>query len=208
MKQYSYDRSNINTGAETEKIPAGAYVGKILNAKWEEGKDGKSDVIICQIDITEGEYANFFKKQYEANTREDKKYKGIARIWCPTGDGSDKDKRAQRDYNTAIANVEDSNPGFHWDGAAGEGQLRGKTIGIVLREKEYAFDKDGRHFEGTTTEFAWFADANRVREGKVKTPALRQLSAQQKSPVSAPATTSDGFMSVDPGATADWLPFD
>lgn len=209
MKDYGFDRNNVTKFEEKLTIPAGCYVAKILGAKWEEGKNGNSDVIICQFDIAEGEYTDFYKKQYEANTHEDRKYKGIARIWCPKGDGSEDDKKAIRKYNTILADFEDSNPGFRWDGAAGEGQLRGKKIGVCLREKEYSTDLNGRHYEGFFTEFAWFANADRVREGKVKTPSPKYLSADQKRGSSSVGTDNSGFVSVPESTSEDnWLPFD
>ena len=64
MKKFSnYDdakKAAQNTGGA--KLPAGAYVCKIMGVRYEEGQDGKSDVLVLQFDITEGEQKDFFKK--------------------------------------------------------------------------------------------------------------------------------------------------
>lgn len=41
------------------QIPAGAYVCKILNVKFEEGQNGGSDRIAIQFDVVEGEHKDF-----------------------------------------------------------------------------------------------------------------------------------------------------
>ena len=47
------------------QLPAGAYVCKILNVKFENGTNGSSDMIAIQFDIAEGEQKDFFKNQYD-----------------------------------------------------------------------------------------------------------------------------------------------
>ena len=114
------------------RLPSGAYICKVLNVKYEEGKDGFSDRIVLQLDIAEGEYANFYAKQYENNPNEDKKWKGVARIYVPNDDGSEKDGWTKKRFAQWTAAFEKSNNGFLW--AWDETKLKGLIIGIVFGE--------------------------------------------------------------------------
>lgn len=120
------------------RLPAAGYVCKILGVAYDAGTDGKSDVLTIQFDICEGEHANYFHKQYEANTNEDKKWKGVKRIYIPTDDGSEKDGWTKKTFAGWIAAVEESNPGYAWDWD--EKKLKGKTVGIVFGETGTVID--------------------------------------------------------------------
>lgn len=85
MKEFkNFDEAKKNaeyTG--TEQIPVGAYVAKIMGVRYENGQNGNSDRIVIQFDIAEGEQKDFFAKQYEQNTADDKKWKGKTTIYVP-----------------------------------------------------------------------------------------------------------------------------
>lgn len=135
----NYD--SIQAYSEREKLPAGGYILKIMDVKYQEGDSGKSDIIILSFDIAEGEYKDFFRKDYNNNTNEDKKWRGTYRIWVPNDDGSEADNRTMRRFKTIISDFETSNPGYHWDW--NEQSLKGKLIGGIFNNKEYDFN--GRH---------------------------------------------------------------
>lgn len=120
------------------RLPAAGYVCKILGVAYDAGTDGKSDVLTIQFDICEGEHADYFRKQYEANTSEDKKWKGVKRIYIPTDDGSERDGWTKKTFAGWIAAVEESNPGYAWDWD--EKKLKGKTVGIVFGETGTVID--------------------------------------------------------------------
>ena len=88
-----------------EKLPVGAYVCTILGVRLDEGQNGNSDVITIQFDVAEGDYKGFFQNQYKNNTSEDKKYKGMYRIYTPKDDGTEQDgwtKNAFAKWTTAF----------------------------------------------------------------------------------------------------------
>lgn len=114
------------------RLPAGAYVCKILGAKETEPKDGKSGFITVQFEIEEGEYKGFFKKQYDANEREDKKYKGRTTIYEPKDDRSEQDGWTKNTFAKWTNAIEDSNPGYKWDW--NEAGWKDKLVGIVFGE--------------------------------------------------------------------------
>ena len=120
------------------RLPAAGYVCMILGVAYDAGTDGKSDVLTIQFDICEGEHADYFRKQYEANTSEDKKWKGVKRIYVPMDDGSERDGWTKKTFAGWIAAVEESNPGYAWDWD--EKKLKGKTVGIVFGETGTVID--------------------------------------------------------------------
>lgn len=198
MKQFSnYDdakKAAQNTGGA--KLPAGAYVCKIMGVRYEEGQDGKSDVLVLQFDITEGEQKDFFKKQYEANTAEDKKWKGTVRIYVPTDDGSEKDGWTKRSFAGWIDAVEKSNTGYSW--GWDENTLKNKLIGIVFGETGTVIN--GKDVVYTEARFG--VDVDKVRSGNAPEAKFKA----RKGYGSASATSADDFMKI-PDVTEEEIPF-
>ena len=150
----------------SEPLPAGGYVAKILNAKVEEYSWGEK--LVISFDIAEGEYKDFFSKQYNENTREDKKWKGNFRLTVPN-EGNQYFDSQKRTFGNAIWAIEDSNSGYHWDW--NESALKGKTVGVLFRNYEY--DVDGR--QGWSTECCTFVSVEDVRTGNFKHPKDKPL---------------------------------
>ena len=149
-----------------EPLPAGGYVAKILNAKVEEYNWG--EVLVISFDIAEGEYKDFFSKQYKENTREDKKWKGNFRLTVPQESYQYFDSQ-KRTFGNAIWAIEESNPSFRW--AWDENALKGKVVGVLFRNYEY--DVDGR--QGWSTECCTFVSVEDVRTGNFKQPKDKPL---------------------------------
>ena len=150
----------------SEPLPAGGYVAKILNAKVEEYSWG--EVLVISFDIAEGEYKDFFSKQYKENTIEDKKWKGNFRLTVPN-EGNQYFDSQKRTFGNAIWAIEESNPGYHWDW--NETALKGKMVGVLFRNYEY--DVDGR--QGWSTECCTFVSVDDVRTGNFKHPKDKPL---------------------------------
>lgn len=150
----------------SEPLPAGGYVAKILNAKVEEYSWG--EVLVISFDIADGEYKDFFSKQYKENTREDKKWKGNFRLTVPN-EGNQYFDSQKRTFGNAIWAIEESNPGYHWDW--NETALKGKTVGVLFRNYEY--DVEGR--QGWSTECCTFVSVEDVRAGNFKQPKDKPL---------------------------------
>lgn len=179
------------------KLPAGAYVCKIKEVRYESSDNG--DRIVLAFDITEGEYKDFFQKQFEANTNEDKKWKGRVNIFVPKDDGSDLDKGTKRSFAGWIDSFEKSNNGFLWDWD--EKKLKGKTIGIVFGETGTIID--GK--EVVYTEARFGVDAQKVRDGKAPSAKFKSRNGYKGSGNSG-SGSSDDFMNVTPGGKEE-IPF-
>lgn len=198
MKQFKgYEDAKKNAQfSGSNQLPAGAYCCNIKNVKYDSFDWG--DVIVVAFDVTEGEFKDFFKNQYDNNTNEDKKWKGTARINVPKDDGSEKDGWTKNAFAKWTDSFEKSNNGYVWDWD--ENKWKNKNIGLVFRECGNVID--GK--EVKYTEVAFPIDIQTVRDGKApeaKFKAKNGYTGAQKT-----STTSDGFMSI-PAGTEEEIPF-
>ena len=163
----------VQAFTERIKLPAGGYVAKCIGAKvvTYPGKNGNPDFekLEVAVDIIEGEYANYYKSEYDGNTSEDRKWKGVCRLYVPTDDGSDKDELSKRRLKGMTQAFEDSNSGYHWDW--NEGKLKGLKVGILVRDKEWSFN--GK--TGFAPEIVSFTSVEAIHEGKFKVPNTKYL---------------------------------
>ena len=189
-----YNKEDRRTGS-FEQLPKGAYVCKILNVEEQTSKKGHPMVVVS-FDIAEGEYKDFYMKQYKADTSEDKhwNYDAVIYLTIPY-DGCD--AYITKNWATFWADVEDSNNGYVFDG--NEETVKGKTFGGVFRI-EQTQGNNGNIYDHTR--FAWSKIAQDIRDGKIgKLPNDKLV--ETTAPASADAS---GFIDVVPDAEED-LPF-
>lgn len=141
------------------QLKPGAYVCKILGVKLTERPDKDGDLLQIQFDIAEGDQKGFFKAKYDAETKEDKKYKGKVTIYPPNDNTTEAwKKEAFTKWTNAI---EESNDGYTWDWD--EKKWKDKLVGIV-------FGQTGTVIEGKEivyTEARFPIAAQNVRNGAV-----------------------------------------
>lgn len=159
FKGYEESRERAKFTA-TSKLPVGAYIVKILDVDYQEGQGDYSDRINLEFDISEGDYAGFFAKQYDENTNEDKKWKGKTSIYVPKDDGSEKDGWTKNTFAKWTAALEESNPKYIWDWD--EKKWIDKKLGIVFGETGTVIN--GR--EITYTEARFPVSVEVVKSGK------------------------------------------
>ena len=195
MKKLS-NWNDVKAAGERVKLPAGGYEAKIINAKVVsyDGSNGAYERLEIAVDITAGEYKDYYKQDFDSNTRDDKKWRGVARFYVPTDDGSEKDEYTKSVLKSVTDALEDSNKGYHWDWD--ETSLKGLKVGILVRDKEY--EVDGKH--GFSPEIFRFTDINRIKEGKFTVPKQKLLKGS--SGTSAAASSGD-----DSAASDDDYPF-
>lgn len=197
MKKFNgYDE--IQAYRSFEKLPVGGYVTKIQNVRFMEGKNGNSDMIILAFDIIEGEHKDYFKKQFESQTAEVKKWKGTFTIYYPKDDGSEKDEWTKRSFKTIMEDIETSNPGYAWNWD--ENTLKGKEIGIIFGEVNDIIDGKGVKYNKAKKT----ASVDSIRKGNFKIPDPQYRNGA-KINSGAEATGSEEFMSVD--GTQEEIPF-
>lgn len=195
IKQFS-GLEQIQTEARktgSAKLPAGPYVCQIKGVKYDE----EHGFIKIQFDVAEGEYKDFYTKQYKESKDENKKYKGVVTVWLPKDDGSEKDGWTKKTFANWINAVEDSNSGYKW--TWDETTLKGKKIGLM-------FGEVGKNIDGkdvTYTECRFPISVEAAKSGKVKTP---EFYAYKGYGTAKPATTGTDFMNI-PSDLENELPF-
>lgn len=181
IKKYSGYEAKKSGGAR-EILPAGGYVARIVSAKIDSTQWG--DKLIVAFDIAEGDYRDFFKKDFDGNQNEDKKWRGVYRLSIPADDGSEQDEWKKRSFNNFAFALENSNQGYVWDWD--ESKLKGKLFGVLFRNKEW--EMNGR--TGWTTEACSSMDAQSIRNGKFKTPKDKALNGSNRAATSRFETTA------------------
>lgn len=173
---------NVQAFSENKALPLGAYVCKIQSAKVEENQHGSQ--LLIAFDIEEGEQKGYYKKQFDASTLPDKKWKGVIRQWLPLENGEERDEITKRSLKGLVNAIENSNPGFvfNWD----EKSLAGKLVGILFRNEEYEFN--GKR--GWTVRPFRAIHADRVRSGDFTLPDDKPLRSDAAEPSYTPAYTA------------------
>ena len=204
MKAFNdFDKAKENAKYKGSKqLPVGGYEAKIKEVRFEEGKDGKSDMIVLAFDITAGEYKDFFKKKFDEDTSEDKKWKGKATIYCPKDDGSEQDEWTKNTFARWTNALEDSNKGYVWDWD--EKKWKGKSIGLIYGETGTVID--GKAI--TYTEVRFPESIENIKSGNFKLPNFKARKGYDEAVDKAAdaKTNSDGFMNV-PESIDEELPF-
>lgn len=129
--------NEVQEFSDRPKLPLGAYVCKVRRAVIQHNDYGEQLCIL--FDIAEGEFSGFFDADFKANTRMDKKWKGVLRQFIPKDDGSEKDEWTKSSFKVMVTSFEKSNPGYQWNWE--EASLAGKMVGILFRNEEWEYEE-------------------------------------------------------------------
>jgi len=200
MKKFNnYDKALESAKYKgSAQIPVGAYVCKITNVREEDVDWGKR--LVVAFDVSEGEHKDFFKKQFDESTDENKKWKGIARINEPTDDGSDEDDKKKKAFARWTNALEESNSGYSWDWD--ETKWKGKSIGII-------FHQVGSNIDGKDiiySEVSAPCPVSEVRENKFWDGFLKFYAKKGYKGSPNSSNPSDDFVNV-PEGSAEEIPF-
>ncbi|MBQ3007945.1 MAG: hypothetical protein IJD80_00005 [Oscillospiraceae bacterium] len=161
-----YNERKVYTDAE--KLPVGAYVVRLLKGAREEVYTWGS-VLLVPFDIDEGDYKDFYTKQFQSSQMENKKYKGVFRMNLPKEDGTEQDEWTMRRFKTNMVAIEESNANYHWDW--NEAGLAGKKVAMLFQNKEWEFNNQ----TGWSAQPYSLISIEKFREGKYKLPADKPL---------------------------------
>ena len=173
-----------------ENLPVGGYVAKILNA--EEISYSWGAVLLVSFDISEGQYKDFFANDYKGQDREDKKWRGTYRLRILTMTEASK-TAGLKDHSTMPCTVSRTET-LVITGTGTRTTLKGKTVGVLFRNKEW--EKDSK--TGWFTECCALACIGDIRDGNFKTPKDKPLKDKE--------TSSGGFAEIPSSPDSD-LPF-
>jgi hypothetical protein len=165
--------NEVKEFTERPKLALGAYVCKVKKAIVQATDYGQQLCIL--FDIAEGTFKDFFDEDFKANTNQDKKWKGVLRVWIPKDDGSEKDEWTKSSFKGVITSFEKSNPGFQWNWD--EASLAGKMIGVLFRQEEWEYN--GKHGWAVRPFKALSVDT--VRNGEFTIPAEKPLNNKSES---------------------------
>ena len=180
--------NEVQEFSDRQKLPLGAYVCKVKQSRVQDTDYGSQLALL--FDITEGEYAGFFQKDYAGNTAQDKKWRGVLRVWLPKDDGTDNDEITKRTFKGMTTSFEKSNPGYQWDW--NENSLVGKTVGILFRNEEW--DYNGK--SGWAVRPFRAISADTVRNEEFTLPKDKPLKNKQTAAPAYP-NPNNGYTEVD-----------
>ena len=187
MSLPTYDKTKRRKNFE--QLPKGAYVVKILSAKEENWPSGDAYIKIA-FDIAEGNYKDFYKKQFEhfKESSEDAKwpFDAMYNLNIPNDNSQD---YVWTNYNTFFADLEDSNNGYVFSGNLLS--LKNKVFGGKFRNEKSMYN--GNVY--VHTRLAWTCVADDVRSGNPgKMPNDKPL--KNDNHTGAEITGDEDFMAV------------
>lgn len=174
------DWENVKEAGEFDSLIPGGYVAVIKNIE----DDPQKECLKLSYDIAEGTFKDYYMDLYKA-----------INFWGGTFYRSYKDT-AKGFFKGFITAVENSNPGYKWNW--NEQSLKGKKIGIVLREEEY-IPQQGNDAGKLKTRLAvdQVHSADKIRKGDYKVKEIKRISSGNNSTATAVNTVSETFDIMD-----------
>ena len=162
IKPKLYDEINVNE--EYEKISLGGHKGIIIKAEeYTSDFSGKKSLKVYVDTASDDKQPEYFKKQYENDTRIDRKYPNGAIKYVPIGEEENQVKMLKA-FITAYENS--NNCQFDWN--KDWEQLTGKKIGIVFGMEEYENQAGELKTVNKLREFRSIDKVDNVKIPKVK----------------------------------------
>ena len=179
---FQIDRNNVYKEG-SEQLPTDkAYVCEIKGAKevdYTTDNGYRVHRVDIALDVCEGEYEGFYQKKFDDSQDEDKKWKGVVKLNIPKFDGTEQDNWTVKSFNTQFVAIEDSNPGYTWNNVLDS--LKGKKIGLVLRDKEWEFNGN----RGFYSEPYKLISVSNARAQKFRKPNTKYLSSESTGDVAS-----------------------
>lgn len=164
-KPKTYDEININE--EFEKLELGGHKGIIIKAEeYTSDFSGKKSLKVYVDTASDDKQPGYFKKQYDNDTRIDKRYPNGAIKYVPLGEEENQIKMLK----SFLTCVENSNANYTYNWNKEVDQLKGKKIGLVFGQEEYTSQ------DGTTklaTKLNQFRSVDKI--DNVKIPKVKLL---------------------------------
>ena len=161
-KPKAYDEININE--EFEKLELGGHKGIIIKAEeYTSDFSGKKSLKVYVDTASDDKQPEYFKKQYENDTRIDRKYPNGAIKYVPLGEEENQIKMLK----SFITAYENSN-GCQFDWGKDWEQLKGKKIGLVFGPEEFISQDGTTKLATKLREFRSIGKIDNIKIPKVK----------------------------------------
>lgn len=179
-KPNNYDTTQAQ--GQFEPLKLGGHVCKIIKLEETKSKTGK-DMLKIALDIADGEQKDYYKQQFDNDTRADKKWGCVAYVMV-----EDKDGNTNKAFKTFTESVEKSNGGFSikWCEDFGP-QLKNKLVGGVFGREEYINNNQESKF---ATKCRFFTTIDRTRKG-IDAPKDKLLNGSTSAPAAPSAEEDD-----------------
>ena len=200
---FSFDKPNgyeeVQACVEFTPIALGGH--KLVIKKLEEvtASNGNKYLKVSFDTAQDDAQPNYYADQYKNDTRDTKKWGGVATLF-PT----DKEGKTSKTFKQFCTSIERSNNSTIQWGAGFEASIVGKKIGGVFGEEDYVGSDNTLK---TARKLFWWCSLESVETAKV--PKKRELSDDDYDKVADNGgfgTDKDGFMNI-PDNIADELPF-
>lgn len=161
-KPKTYDEISINE--DFERLELGGHKGIIIKAEeYTSDFSGKKSLKVYVDTASDDKQPEYFKKQYENDTRIDRKYPNRAIKYVPLGEEENQVKMLKA-FITAYENS--NNCQFDWN--KDWEQLTGKKIGIIFGMEEYQNQEGELKTVNKLREFRSIDKVDNVKIPKVK----------------------------------------
>lgn len=195
----------VEGSGTSKKLPAGGYICRLMNAKIENAKSSGLPMVVCQFDIADGEFANYYHNKYATDIkfRSEAKYQGIIRIPAVDAEGN-----ARKGFNGFCGAVEKSNDiKLPTEDVPFLNALKGAMVGIIFGREEVRFN-DGSTAMVTKPKF--YRSVETIQSGNYDVPEDVYLAPSKDSFTSdvnslfggVPINEADSF-----SAASDDIPF-
>ena len=162
-KPKTYDEININE--EFEKLELGGHKGIIIKVEeYTSDFSGKTSLKVYVDTASDDKQPEYFKKQYENDTRIDRKYPNGAIKYVPLGEEENQIKMLK----SFLTCVENSNANYTYNWNKEVDQLKGKKIGLVFGQEEYISQDGTTKLATKLNQFRSIDKVDNVKIPKVK----------------------------------------
>lgn len=151
---------NIQESTSFKRLTPNGYIVKILNVEDHREKE----YLKIYFDIVKGDDKGYFKKQYDGDTRKERKWPNAG-----TFIRSYKDSAASMFKGFTNA-VEKSNKGYQWN--FDEKTLVNKIIGLIIADEQYQNQKGQVRVRNYV---AAVRSVETIEKGEYEIPALKEL---------------------------------
>ena len=148
------------------RLPAGGYIVEIKDVK-----DVPEKEYLCiEFDICQGDYKGKYQKEYEEDTRKDKKWPNAATLYRSYSN------KAVSMFKGFITAVEKSNSGYKWDWK--ESSLKNKMLGVIIGDEEYLNSNGQKRIRSKVVSVR---STDIIKSGDFTIPELKTLDATKVS---------------------------
>lgn len=191
---HDYSTAAAYDGSMGQRLAPGGYVCRIIGARSEtvNTRSGAKEKFVLAYDIAEGEFAGYYDAQYKRAKEQDAgkaKWRGTYDTFILTNEGA-----TNPFFKGLLTCIDKSNEPFACvvNGQLNEANLKGKLIGLLMREEEY-IGSDGR--KHTATRACAARSVQTIREGGFEVPEPKLLSGG--APARNTAAPTAGFTQVE-----------